>query len=103
VYFKLRIVIQDRCVRLKIPFVILGVIYTQRYGAYTIDNWSSLRGLHLDAETCRGNLMSTIKNAYNALEHLLVILHRIMKNARHGYQDAYTIFFLMLKPRVRKM
>jgi hypothetical protein len=42
---------------------------------------------HLDAETCRGNLMSTIRNAYNALEYLLVILHRIMKNARHNYQD----------------
>jgi hypothetical protein len=31
--------------------------------------------------------MSTIKNAYNSLQHLLVILHRIMKNARYSNQD----------------
>jgi hypothetical protein len=43
---------------------------------------------YLDAETCWDNLMSTIKNAYNALEHLLIILHRIMKNVRYNYQNS---------------
>jgi hypothetical protein len=36
----------------------------------------------LPAETCWGNLMSVIK-AYNALGHLLVILHRKIQNARY--------------------
>jgi hypothetical protein len=40
--FKLSIVIHDCCVRLKIPFAILGKIYTQRYGAYTIDSHSNV-------------------------------------------------------------
>jgi hypothetical protein len=64
-------------------------------------NWSSLRGLRgmcnpwrwsLDAETCRGNLMGTIKKAYNTLEHLLVILHRIRKNARYNCQGGSHLF-----------
>jgi hypothetical protein len=37
--------------------------------------------------------MSTIKNAYTALEHFLVILHRIMKNALYSYQDDISKFF----------
>jgi hypothetical protein len=37
-----------------------------------------------------GNLNEYNKNAYNALEHLLVILHRIIKNARYNYQNYYT-------------
>jgi hypothetical protein len=36
--------------------------------------------------------MNTIKNAYNTLEHLMVILHRIKKNARYNYQDKYMWF-----------
>jgi hypothetical protein len=47
-----------------------GVAYEERVTPW---RW------HLDAETCWGNLMSTITNAYNALEHLLVTLHRIRK------------------------
>jgi hypothetical protein len=35
--------------------------------------------------------MSTTKNAYNALEYLLVILHQIMKNARYNRQDESNI------------
>jgi hypothetical protein len=41
---------------------------------------------HLEVETCRGNLLSTIKTAYNALEHLLDIFH-LIKNARYNGQD----------------
>jgi hypothetical protein len=37
-YFKLWTVIQDCCVRQNIPFLILGIIYTQRYGTFTIEN-----------------------------------------------------------------
>jgi hypothetical protein len=33
----------------------------------------------LEAETCRGNLMNTIKTAYNALDDLLGIFHLIKK------------------------
>jgi hypothetical protein len=33
----------------------------------------------LEAETCRSNLLSTIKTAYNVLEHLLDIFHLIIK------------------------
>jgi hypothetical protein len=34
---------------------------------------------HLETETCRGNLLSTIKSAYSALVHLLDIFHLIRK------------------------
>jgi hypothetical protein len=48
-----------------------------------LKNWSSLRKdsatpwrWHLEAETCRGNVLSTIKKT--ALEHLLDIFHMII-------------------------
>jgi hypothetical protein len=61
-------------------------------------NWSSLRETcnswrwSLNAETCRDNLMNKIRNAGNALEYLLVILHRIRKNVRYNYQDHIYIY-----------
>jgi hypothetical protein len=45
-----------------------GVAYVERL---TLGRWQ------LAAETCRGNLMSIVKY-YNTLEHLLVILHRMI-------------------------
>jgi hypothetical protein len=47
---------------------------------------------------CRGNLMSTIKNAYNALRHFLVILQTFkmftpLKNCTSGYMKL--IYFVV--------
>jgi hypothetical protein len=59
---------------------------------HRLKNCSRLQGSvtpwrwHSDAETCRGNLMNTIKNCF---EHLLVNFHRIRKNARYNGQDNF--------------
>jgi hypothetical protein len=52
-----------------------------------LKNWSSLWKdsvttwrWHLEAESRRGNLLSTIKTAYSALEYLLDIFHLIRKS-----------------------
>jgi hypothetical protein len=51
--------------------------------------WAGYRAKH--------NLMSIIKIAYNTLEHLLVIFHRIMKNGRCNSQDNLYIFQYYIK------